>query len=113
MESMRSRRRAVAEIRLDLDSPVSMNMWGLQPEFFDILEDGFTEFLAHVQPADAKAEYLLPRIIGELLQEGKAQVKVLESGDQWFGVTYREDKTAVVEAIKALVAEGIYPEKLF
>lgn len=101
------------EIRLDLDSAVSMNMWGLQPEFFEILENGFVEFLGGIKKEDVKAEYLLPKIIGQLLVEGKAQVQVLESKDQWFGVTYKEDKGAVVEAIKGLVAAGVYPEKLF
>lgn len=101
------------EIRLDLNSAVSMNMWGLQPEFFEILESGFAEFLGGIKKEDVKAEYLLPRIIGQLLKEEKAQVKVLESNDQWFGVTYKEDKGAVVEAIKGLVASGVYPEKIF
>ena len=101
------------EIRLDLNSPVSMNMWGLQPEFFEILEKGFAEFLGNITKEEKKAEYLLPKIIGHLLEEGKTQVKVLESHDQWFGVTYKEDKAAVVEAIQELIAAGVYPEKLF
>ena len=101
------------EIRLDLDSPVSMNMWGLQPEFFGVLEDGFAEFLKNVKKEEAKAEYLLPAIIGQLLKEGKAEVKVLRSHDQWFGVTYQEDKAAVIEAVQGLIEKGIYPERLF
>lgn len=101
------------EVKLDLDSAVSMNMWGLQPEFFEILENGFADFLGGIKKEDVKAEYLLPKIIGQLLVEGKAQVQVLESKDQWFGVTYKEDKGAVVEAIKGLIAAGVYPEKLF
>ncbi len=101
------------EVQLDLDSAVSMNMWGLQPEFFEILESGFAEFLSGIKKEDVKAEYLLPKIIGQLLEEGKAQVKVLESKDQWFGVTYKEDKGAVVEAIRRLIAGEVYPEKLF
>lgn len=101
------------EIRLDLDSAVSMNMWGLQPEFFEILESGFADFLGGIRKEDVKAEYLLPRIIGQLLKEGKAQVKVLESKDQWFGVTYKEDKGAVVEAIRKLIEKKVYPEGLF
>lgn len=102
-----------AEVRLDLDSPVSMNMWGLQPGFIKILEDGFAEFLSSVEKDDKKAEYLLPQIIGQLLQEGRVQVKVLTSHDQWFGVTYKEDKPAVVEAVRGLIEKGIYPERLF
>ena len=98
---------------IDIDSPVSMNMWGLTPEFFPILEEGFEEFLSKIPESDPKAEYLLPTIIGELLEEQKVEVKVLKSHDKWFGVTYKEDKEAVVEAIRSLVANGVYPEKLF
>jgi len=101
------------EIRLDLDTPVSMNMWGLQPEFFDVLEHGFKDFLGRVKKEEVKAEYLLPAIIGQLLKEGKAEVKVLESRDQWFGVTYQEDKAAVIEAVQGLIEKGVYPERLF
>ena len=101
------------EIRLDLESPVSMNMWGLRPEFFSILEEGFLEFLSSVKKDEPKKEYLLPRIIGQLLEEGKAQVKVLRSHDQWFGVTYQEDKEAVVAALGSLIERGVYPERLF
>lgn len=101
------------EIRLDLDSPVSMNMWGLLPEFFGILETGFAEFLDKIGKDDVKAEYLLPKIIGQLLTENKVRVKVLESRDQWFGVTYKEDKDTVVQAVRELIAKGVYPERLF
>jgi len=61
---------------------------------------------------DLKAEYLLPTIIGELLKEGTVSVKVLKSEDQWFGVTYKEDRETVVEAVKSLIDKGIYPDKL-
>ena len=61
---------------------------------------------------DLKAEYLLPTIIGELLKEGPVSVKVLKSEDQWFGVTYKEDRETVVEAVKSLIDKGIYPDKL-
>ena len=61
---------------------------------------------------DFKAEYLLPTIIGELLKEGTVSVKVLKSEDQWFGVTYKEDRETVVEAVKSLIDKGIYPDKL-
>ena len=71
------------------------------------------EFLSQIPESDLKAEYLLPTIIGELLKEQKVEVKVLKSHDKWFGVTYKEDKEAVVEAIRSLVANGVYPEKLF
>ena len=61
--------KAGAEIRLDLESPVSMNMWGLQPEFFEILKSGFADFLDKVEEGDVKAEYLLPKIIGQHLED--------------------------------------------
>lgn len=93
---------------LELDVPVSMNMWGLQPEFLDILEKGFHEFLETTKADDLKAEYLLPTIIGGLLKEGRAEVTVLNSKDRWFGVTYKEDKESVVNAIKELIEKGIY-----
>ena len=100
-------------IELDVNSLVSMNMWGLQPSFFEILEKGFEEFLKEIADDCQKSEYLLPTIVGQLLNAGVADVKVLESNDLWFGVTYKEDKEYVVESIKALISDGIYPEKLF
>lgn len=101
------------EIQVDVNSPVSMNMWGLKPEFFEILELGFEKFLEENAEKYQKAEYLLPNIVGGLLRNGKADVTVLKSNDQWFGVTYKEDKTFVVSAIQGLVGNGVYPEKLF
>lgn len=96
------------ECDIDINSPVSMNMWGLTPDFFQILESGFDIFLNELDSEDLKTEYLLPTIIGDLLKKGKVQVKVLESKDKWFGVTYKEDKESVVKAIKALVNAGEY-----
>ena len=98
---------------VDVHVPVSMNMWGLHPDFFEILEAGFKEFLEHKIPGNPKAEYLLPTIVGGLLQEKKIDLKVLNSQDKWFGVTYKEDKDAVVASVRELVEKGIYPEKLF
>lgn len=100
-------------IPLDLNSRVSMNMWGLQPEFLDVLEDGFVEFLKGVEPGDIKKEYLLPTMIDQLIQQKKAEVTVLETSSNWFGVTYQEDKQTVVEAFRDLIARGVYKEKLF
>ena len=97
---------------INLDSAVSMNMWGLYPEFFDILEKGFDEFLNALEASNLKSEYLLPTIIGNLLQQGKVSVEVLKSHDEWFGVTYKEDKEFVKENIQLLVEKGVYPEKL-
>lgn len=100
-------------VPVDVNSLVSMNMWGLQPEFLDSLERGFTEFLSKQQPGELKGEYLLPIYIDELLKRGEVQVKVLKTGATWFGVTYQEDKEAVMEAFKRLIAEGVYSEKLY
>lgn len=101
------------DVRLDADSLVSMNMWGLQPGFFSILESGFVEFLDSLEAGDAKAEYLLPTIIGGLLEESRVSVKVLQSSDKWFGVTYKEDKEGVAASVRKLINDGTYPEKLF
>ncbi len=98
---------------LDADCLVSMNMWGMQPGFFSILESGFLEFLDKLEDGEPKAEYLLPTIIGGLLEEGRVTVKVLQSSDQWFGVTYKEDKESVAASVRKLVEDGVYPEKLF
>ena len=98
---------------LDADSRVSMNMWGLQPEFIDLLEKGFGSFLSEMEPGDLKKEYLLPIFIDGLLQSGRAQVKVLETQENWFGVTYQEDKEAVVRAFQRLIAEGVYSRNLY
>ncbi|MEE1314185.1 MAG: sugar phosphate nucleotidyltransferase, partial [Faecalimonas sp.] len=84
-----------ADTAVDINSPVSMNMWGLQPSFFDILEKGFVQFLEDHTADYQKVEYLLPTIVGDLLQAGVAEVKVLKSHDHWFGVTYQEDKPYV------------------
>lgn len=98
---------------LDPDGLVSMNMWGLTPEFIEVLAEGFPKFLANVQEGDLKAEYLLPTIIDQLIQEKRAKVAVLRSDDSWFGVTYKEDKPYVMAAFEKLIAEGVYKEKLF
>ena len=74
---------------------------------------GFEKFLEENAENYQKAEYLLPTIVGGLLRTGKADVTVLKSNDQWFGVTYKEDKPYVVDSIRELVDRGIYPEKLY
>ena len=99
---------------IDAESYVSMNMWGLTPEFMQTLEDGFKEFFANMGDKNIlKAEYLLPIYIDELLQAGKVSVKVLDSNDKWFGVTYKEDKEYVVKSFAKLIEDGVYKEKLF
>ena len=92
---------------------VSMNMWGVTPEFLDVLDKGFAEFLANVEPGNIKAEYLLPTIIGDMLAKGEVSVKVLETQDKWFGVTYQEDRQTVVDAFAKLIADGVYKTPLF
>ena len=94
------------------DTPVSMNMWGFTPELFGVLEQGFAGFLAGL-PDSTKGEYLIPTIVDGLIQEKKANVTVLESSDKWFGVTYKEDKPAVVRSFRELIDAGVYKEKLF
>lgn len=101
------------EKKLPLNSPVSMNMWGLTPDFFAILEDKFEQFLSVTDKDDLKAEYLLPVLVEQLLREEKISVKVLCSKDEWFGVTYKEDRETVVEAVKELIEKGMYPSALY
>ena len=104
----------VGEKPVDVESYVSMNMWGLTPEFVDLLEVGFTEFFQKTEgEAVLSEEYLLPIYIDELLQKGQVSVKVLETQDKWVGVTYKEDKGVVVDYFKQLIQDEVYPEKLF
>lgn len=98
---------------IDPMSYVSMNMWGLTPEFIQMLEKGFVEFFEKIDGNEEKAEYLLPIYIDELLQAGKVSVKVLETTDKWFGVTYKEDKPVVVESFQNLIKTGVYEPDLF
>ena len=107
-------------VELDLDSYVSMNMWGFpakqgsDPAFMEVLEKEFKTFFEQTVPTNPqKAEYLLPTLIGGMLREGRCTVKVLETKDKWFGVTYKEDKEAVVESFKKLIKNGVYEEKLY
>ena len=101
---------------IDPDSLVSMNMWGLTPEFLSILEEGFAFFFEELDPESPealKAEYLLPNCIDRLLQAGEAQVQVLKTHDRWFGVTYQEDRATVMESFRELIRQGVYQEDLF
>ena len=97
-----------------------MNMWGFpakegcDPAFMEVLEKEFCTFFEKDVPKNPeKAEYLLPTLIGEMLREGRCSVKVLETRDKWFGVTYKEDKEAVVNSFKQLIADGVYSENLY
>ncbi len=96
------------------DSIVSMNFWGYSESFLKEAELQFMQFLENEVPKNPlKAEFYLPSVVDRLLKEGRAGVKVLKSEDKWFGVTYREDKPVVVDSIRRLKQEGVYPDKLW
>ena len=100
-------------VTVEENGHVSMNMFGLPAKFMKELEEGFPKFLSNVKEGDLKAEYLLPTIIDHCIREKKGRVRLLETPDKWFGVTYKEDKPTVVAAIRKLIEEGVYPAKLF
>ena len=105
---------AVNGAPIDPERLVSMNMWGMQPGFLDTLKSGFEDFFRDAVPGNPqKAEYLLPIYIGSLLQKGEVTVKVLPTQDSWFGVTYREDREAVVESFRRLIEECEYQRDLY
>ncbi len=91
---------------------VSMNTWGFKPSFFNYLERYFADFIK-ANANNPKAEFYIPFVVNELIKKGEIKLKVLESKDRWFGVTYKEDKDSAVESINALIKEGVYPEKLW
>ena len=89
---------------------VSMNMWGFTPSFLEELESGLTTFLREELPKNPlKGEYYLPFAVDHLIQEGRATAKVLQTAAQWYGVTYQQDKPVVVEALRRMTEDGIYP----
>ena len=101
-------------VSIDVNSLVSMNMWGLTPDFLNTLEEGFKEFFdKEVSKDPLKAEYLLPVFIGELMNEDKMSVKVLRSNDTWYGMTYHEDVASVKDSFKKMLDSGIYKTDLF
>lgn len=101
-------------VAVDVDSLVSMNMWGLTPDFLTTLEGGFREFFEKEVPGNPlKAEYLIPIFIGELLKQGKMSVKVLKTDDTWYGMTYHEDVAAVKDSFKKMLEKGVYKTDLF
>lgn len=98
--------------KIAMDSVASMNFWGFSEALLGELEAGFVQFLQEELPKNPmKAEYFLPFAVDRLLKEGKASVQVLNSQDKWYGVTYKEDKKMVVDAIAALKRQGMYPEE--
>ena len=106
---MNQRKEAVI---LDEDAIASMNMFGLPEAFLDVVAEKFPEWLSHYGK-ELKSEYLLPREINNLMVEGKGRVKVLPDHDNWFGVTYQEDRALAEEALRECIDKGLYPENLY
>ena len=101
-------------IPVEDNTPVSMNMWGFTPDYFEHSEAYFKEFLSDPKNmTNLKAEFFIPLMVNKLINENTATVKVLDTTSKWFGVTYSADRPSVVEKIQSLVNEGVYPERLF
>ena len=101
-------------VDLHEDTIVSMNMFGFTPSILDELSERFPSELKEIIANNPqKGEYFLPKIVGELIDEHKATVKVLPTSDKWYGITYKEDKPDVVSAMKEKINSGLYPEKLW
>lgn len=100
------------EVSIPANTPVSMNMWGFTPDYFEYSEEFFKEFLAE-NGQKLKSEFYIPLAVNNLIVSGKATCKVLDTTSKWFGVTYAEDRPQVVLKINELIRKGIYPEKLF
>ena len=104
--------RSDRNIHLNGKEPVSMNVWGFTPDLFGYLESMFIQFLK--EEGDAlKSEYLIPSVVNNLIQTDKKSVHILHSSAKWFGVTYKEDKSYVMDEIKKLIKDGHYPKNLF
>lgn len=97
---------------LEEDTPVSMNMWGFTPDYFEYSDRNFVDFLRGVE-GNLKAEFFIPLVVNQLIESGEATCEVLDTTARWFGVTYAADRPDVVAKINALVAEGQYPSRLF
>lgn len=96
------------------ETPVSMNMWGFTPDYFEYSEAYFKEFLSDKRNMEnLKAEFFIPLMVNKLIQDGTATVEVLDTTSKWFGVTYSADRESTVERIAQLISEGVYPAKLF
>lgn len=100
------------KVVLEENTPVSMNMWGFTPDYFQYSEEYFKEFLKE-NISNLKCEYFIPLMVNKLIIEGTATVKVLDTTSKWFGVTYAADRQGVVDKIQALIDAGEYPNKLF
>lgn len=100
------------EVAIPANTPVSMNMWGFTPDYFDYSMEYFKEFLAE-RGQELKSEFYIPLAVNNLIVNGKANCKVLDTPSKWFGVTYAEDRPQVVLKINELIRKGIYPKQLF
>ncbi|MCF0177310.1 MAG: nucleotidyltransferase, partial [Bacteroidales bacterium] len=100
------------KVALSEDSFVSMNFWGFTPDFFQVAQPLFKEFMAK-KGGEQKSEFLITEVVDAAVNCHGAKVKMLECNAKWFGITYKEDRPAVVERIKSLIASGEYPEKLW
>jgi UTP-glucose-1-phosphate uridylyltransferase len=100
------------EVEIPFDTPVSMNMWGFTPEYFEYTEEAFKAFLTE-NAQELKAEFYIPTLVNDMIKSGKATCQVLDTAAKWFGVTYADDRQMVVDKIQALVDAGVYPNKLF
>jgi NDP-sugar pyrophosphorylase family protein len=98
-------------VEISGETIVSMNMWGFTPGIFGELERRFVAFLEK-SGANLKAEYYIPTVVGELVRERKAKVRVLKTEETWFGLTYPEDLAAAQQAVRDLIRRGVYPERL-
>ena len=98
--------------KLEPTTPVSMNFWGFTPDYFVHSEKSFVNFLNHSINVP-KSEFFIPIVVSELVESGQSTVEVLRTDSKWFGVTYSEDRPAVVEKFAELHRQGIYPEKMF
>ena len=99
-------------VSIDENSLVSMNFWGFTPSIFDELERGLEEFVKENKD-NRTAEYFIPLVATSLLSRNKVSIEVLQSNDRWFGITYKDDKEIVVQSIKELIDEGVYPGVLW
>ncbi len=97
---------------IDGNSLVSMNFWGFTPKYFQQSEAWFVDFIRE-NAQQLKAEFYIPYVVNKLITQGDADVRVLESHDQWFGVTYQKDKSVTIAKVKKLVEAGVYPEDLW
>lgn len=101
-------------VAVDDNTPVSMNMWGFTPDYFEYSDAYFKEFLSNPKNMEnLKAEFFIPLMVNKLINEETATVKVLDTTSKWFGVTYAADRETTVNRIQQLIKEGIYPQKLF